>query len=82
MTYRKGTRQATDSAIVLVKQGQPPEIFIEPVEGQHDPDSPLIIRAWVSSPLAFEAVWSSVSGEGRLQACQVTVSLIDTVVFS
>lgn len=74
--FSKGERTAPLTAVyVRVQSGTPPSVEIETPEGQHDPSTPLIIKAFVSSPLAFEATWSSMSGEGKklCRICQLNI---------
>ncbi|XP_067936862.1 uncharacterized protein [Watersipora subatra] len=63
----KGERSASESILVQVKEGQPPSVTIEPIEGQHQYGEDLYIVARISSPLAFTASWSSSNVPGLEQ---------------
>ena len=63
--FRQGEREESQSVSVYTKDGSPPDINITPLVGKHDPSKPLIISATITSPLAFQANWETVSGEGK-----------------
>ncbi|KAF6029748.1 hypothetical protein EB796_011925 [Bugula neritina] len=55
---------ATKEIAVEVKEGSPPKVSIDEIEGSHNPNKDLVIAGSVLSPLDFAVTWSCVEGEG------------------
>ncbi|KAF6029774.1 hypothetical protein EB796_011922 [Bugula neritina] len=65
LTYKKNDRSsATKEIAVEVKEGSPPKVSIDEIEGSHNPNKDLVIAGSVLSPLDFAVTWSCVEGEG------------------